>query len=773
MIMRLGCRRMAVLVSMSLFLVLSVVTAAEWHVDDAPVRFTLELTGKPTHKEAGYFAHIPDGGILPKRYPNTHVVAESGEVLRSGVLWHNEVGGLALVFAAPARASRVYVYISRRPRFNLWTPKSGIYPSAILCTDPTTGIMEAAQNLASLGSVGPSVHYEQMAGYKRAAFCIGGDQTGRPRPCAFYLLAHLTSSDPGKTWVSPFTMRGSTKVKINGESVEPYKRIEKWGGTGVYMDIHPGLNRVEVFQTAEGKGGFDSNRTGGLMYLTWRTPKASMAELGGVRSSKVPMKGTSRMETRTIQKREIARSGRCRVVAVHSRDGAALPVVRVRPKRLYWFEHEPPVFLYELEALTKGNPAGTGYSWQFDSKSAPVSGEKMTWLFPGWRDISVKLTATGVNHRMKALHSFYSWAPISSNLNDPGTRKDFFDASLTMFKAAGKSANPMAGLGKAYWNTLMRSVTIGEGGDFLDFLLTERMPLLRKHVKAGDIDLLEDVVLDAVSRRDAPKAISWIRAHRRLTSDRAGLNKLALAEADIRLHRLGESNTVSRLLAPLVRQSGEIAEIARIRLGDLAFVSGDLNRATALYADVQNRVRHQRNAGAQSLAATRPVFGHGLARSKSELKERARPRLRAASRAVSRSSEKVDNWKLTAFLGVSVSETVKTLIDQGQLLEAHETLQAWERQFPLSKVSGDYILQESRYHMKLKNWVRARSMLEAYCDLVDASSYMPDASLELLKCMVEMKDSREDLRAYCRKMSERLEFHPAGETFREKLWELD
>ncbi len=769
---------------MLLFLVLSVATAAEWHVPNAPVRFTLELTGKPTHKAAGYFVHLPDGGILPRSYPNTHVVSEAGELLQSGVLWHNAVGGLALVFAAPARGSRVHVYVSRGPRFNLWSPKSGIRPSAILCTDPSSGSMAAAQKLASLGSVGPTVHYDQIVGHKRVAFCIGGDLTGRPRPCAFYLLSHLTTSDPGKTWVAPFTINGVTKVQVNGQSLELYKRIDKWGGTGAYMDIHPELNRVEVFQTAGGTGGFDSKKTGGLMYLTWRTPKASMAELGGVRSNKVPMKGTSRMETRAIRNDEIARSGRCRVVAVSSRDGAALPLVKAQPKRLYWFGHETPIFLYELEALTQGNPDGTQYSWQFDSRGTTASGEKLTWLFPGRRDNSVQLTASSGNHRIKGLHSFYSWAPISSSLNDPQTRKDFFDASLTMFRVAPKDVNPMASFGKSYWNTLMRSVTIGEGIDVLELLLTERMPLLQKQIEASEIDLFEDIVLDAVSRREVSKAISWIKARRRQTSNRPSLNKLALAEADIRLHCLGESNTVTRLLVPLVRQTGEIAEVARIRLGDLAFVSGDLNRATALYADVQNRVRHQRNAGRSEEGKARDIpqsnaeilaqrKADRLANKSGAIGSGLTPRRDIGGGLPSRANAHVDNWKLTAFLGVSVSETVKSLIDQDQLLAARETLQAWERQFPLSKVSGDYILQEARYHIKLQNWIRARSMLEAYCDLVDASSYVPDASLALLKCMVEMKDSRDDIRAYCKKMSERLEFHPAGETFREKLWELD
>ncbi|MBC7851813.1 MAG: hypothetical protein IAF94_00110, partial [Pirellulaceae bacterium] len=41
---------------------------------------------------------------------------------------------------------------------------------------------------------------------------------------------------------------------------------------------------------------------------------------------------------------------------------------------------------------------------------------------------------------------------------------------------------------------------------------------------------------------------------------------------------------------------GEPGERAKIRLGDLALMGGDLNKATSFYADVQSRARTRRNA---------------------------------------------------------------------------------------------------------------------------------------------------------------------------------
>src|SRR5438046_6187407 len=69
-----------------------------WHIKEAPVKFTVTLLKPPTHPSAGYFVHLPDGGILPKPLPATRVVDAQGNELKSYTLWQNPESGLGVVF---------------------------------------------------------------------------------------------------------------------------------------------------------------------------------------------------------------------------------------------------------------------------------------------------------------------------------------------------------------------------------------------------------------------------------------------------------------------------------------------------------------------------------------------------------------------------------------------------------------------------------------------------------------------------------------------------
>ena len=78
----------------------------DWAVPEATVRFAVRLTEAPTHREAGYFINLPDGGILPGPAPVTTVLpAAGGDELESRLLWHNSGSGMSVVFAAPAFAA--------------------------------------------------------------------------------------------------------------------------------------------------------------------------------------------------------------------------------------------------------------------------------------------------------------------------------------------------------------------------------------------------------------------------------------------------------------------------------------------------------------------------------------------------------------------------------------------------------------------------------------------------------------------------------------------
>ena len=61
------------------------------------------------------------------------------------------------------------------------------------------------------------------------------------------------------------------------------------------------------------------------------------------------------------------------------------------------------------------------------------------------------------------------------------------------------------------------------------------------------------------------------------------------------MYYLNDRKKADGIFTTLASLRGELGERAKIRLGDLALLSGDLNKATSYYADVQNRARTARN----------------------------------------------------------------------------------------------------------------------------------------------------------------------------------
>lgn len=732
--------------------------AEAWPVPEAPVRFRLRLANRPTHASAGYFAQLPDGGILPGPYPATQVVTENGASLDSYLLWHNRDSGLGLVFTDPGPgADMVYVYVAGSKRLRLWRPETGLTPSAILCADPTTGTLGAARELAQLGRVGPTVHYRNKAGIRRAPLSIGGDDSGRPRPCSFYLLAHLVTTDPGKTWIAPFVLDGDSEVRVDGELLKPRKRIDKWGGTGQWFDLAEGIHRLEVMQTAGGSGGFDTRQTGGLMYLTWRTPSATPRELGGVRSDKVPMSGTSRQETRVLRDSEIARSGRCTFEYAEAQDGGPVACVQLKATHNFWFGEEDPLVAYELRAITGGDPDDTVYTWGLPD-AGKASGKALTWLFPGFRENRLTLTAVSGGRRSQCVYPFYGFTTAHTDLNHPLDRRAFRAACYNMVEAYPAQPDPTAGWGPSYWNNLFRTLDFGKGYPLLRNLFSVRGRTLQGKLTQDQLMVLQDIFLDTAARMDSDEALRWIKTFHDAAPapDRRG--RLKIREAEIHLYYRDDADAAERVLRGLARGIGETAEGAKIRLGDLALLRGDLNLATSFYADVQNRVRRDRNAGATPLDE---LVGEDLIVTPDGARAKLEPAAAQAGSAPALQGPAA-NWKRGVLLDVSIAENVGHLIARGYLLEAQRALAAWERTSPLSKITGDYIINESRLYMEIEDWQRARPMLEAYCNIVDASSFLPDAARALVKCMEAMNVPDDEMKAYAEKLRERLEFHPVA-----------
>lgn len=722
----------------------------EWHVKEAPIRFKLRLWESPTHKSAGYFTQLPDGGILPTPFPLTHVVTEDGKQVASYVLWQNRSTGLALIFEDPGSAGNVYVYVIASNKLRLWSPQSGLTPSAIQCADANHGSMKAAKNLAKLGAIGPSVHYRNEAGIPDAALCIQGDFSGRPRPYSLYMLAYLVTTDPGKTWIAPFTMRGQWEVRIDNQTITPKKRIDKWGGIGQWMDLSKGLHRLDIFAACSGSGGWSE---AGVMWLTWKTPNASIEELGGVRPKDVPFTGTSKWESRVLRDDEIVRSGKCRIQEINSRDGAPVAHFDLKAIESYWFGDETPLFVYDLTASSYGNPKDTQYTWSFGDV-AKITGPKVLWFFRGRMEHEVALTAVSGDRESRCTVPFYAFASVQSSMNSSLTRTNFRTAFLNMMKAYPADADPTASWDKSMWDCFHEVQEFGKGYALLTEVLTKRWNLFKKKIPLEKQMVLEDIFFHWIAHHDPDKAIQWLKNQEKASPSAERRKDLKIMQAEVYMYQKGNVEEAKKILKPLAQGSGEAAIIATIRFGDVAFLEKNVNEANMYWGRVQNGIK----------LTTKEWEPKTLEDSRKDgKKKRTQEDEKKVFSSAAISKARVDDWKMAAVVETSMASSVISLMAQGFYMEALQELHRWERNFPISKISGDYIIQEAKFYIAIDNIRRARSLLEAYCANVDASGYLADGADLLVNCMMKDKEPDDVIKKFCEDMKKRFEFHPLAE----------
>jgi hypothetical protein len=469
------------------------------------------------------------------------------------------------------------------------------------------------------------------------------------------------------------------------------------------------------------------------MYLTWHTPKE---KLKGV-------------ESRVINSSEIVRSGACDITAVEAKDGSPVAVALAKPDLTYWFENEDPLLIYNFSALSAGHPAGTTYTWGF-SEGASLDGEKVRWIVPGFRENKVKLTVKSGQSISVCIVPFFGFSTFKTSLGIGDHRKAFRDVLANMLAAFPRSPDPISGWSDAWWNNILRTVEGGEGYPLMLRLFSDHFDAVRKKLAPGQLNVLEDLLLDLMLRENPAENFKWLQKFFASTTDVARQNELRFREGELQMYYLGDRKQAEKIFTVLAGVRGEYGERAKTRLGDLALLSGDLNKATGYYADVQNRARTQRNAA--------PVIPGGLVTNQLLEGGSARP----ATPATPQKTGAAVDQKGGALQEVSLSENVRSLTEGGYLLEARQGLLAWENEFPLSKISGDYILRESALYMRMEDWKRAQPMLEAYCREIDASSYLPDAASMLITCVTASKAPPASIRDIIEKVKGRLKYHPVA-----------
>lgn len=742
-----------------------------WHVTTAPIRFRLGVGTSPSHKSAGYFVILPDGGILPGPNPTATVITESGKKLNAYTMWHNKECGLGIIFDDPGGGD-LWVYVSKSATENSWTEKSGLTPGLLRCIVLGRGDQKGASAMARCGEVADGVVFERSrsfsAGGNSAQLCVMGDYLGRAGACSIYTLGYLDVPHDGKTWIAPQSLQSKDGpavqciTLIDGKQVTPAVRTGAWGGIGQWMDLSKGLHKVEMLAWAG--SGYDPAKSG-FGYLAWAPPKTTEEDLGGKWGEKAPepgMVGKVKQAAYCVRNDQLVKSGSCEIREINMKDSGPVAYFTADAVENFWYGDETPIFTYELKAFTAGNAKDAIYTWAFGN-NVTIDGQGLAWFFPGKQEKGVSLTVQAGGKTSRYSKRICAYSDVESDLDDASTRANFRVACLSMIKAYPEDADPTITWNKSMWQTLYDVMEFGKGQALLAEILTKRWQFFKDKVPLEKQMVMEDIFFNWISPNNPDTAIDWLQKQSKASSSAERRKDLDIMQSEVYMYQLGNFEAARKLLKPIAGATGESAAMAGIRLGDLAFLEKDLNAATKYWGMVQNRVKLTKdmiNGAGSGVEWASPDDG--------EKKKKKQAEEKSFVSAV-KGNEKVDDWKKSAVLDTSMSSSVITLMAQDDYLDAYNELRRWERNFPLSKISGDYILQEAKFYLSTGNSKRARKLLETYCENVDASSYLADAAGLLLECMMKDKEPDAVLKKFCEDMKKRFEFHPIAERMGELL----
>ncbi|MFM8981681.1 MAG: hypothetical protein ACKOLA_02015 [Spartobacteria bacterium] len=724
--------------------------ASDWAVPGAKIRYSLKITETPEAPECGYFVHLPDGGLLGGKPPVTTAIAPDGRTLESRLMWHSVERGFYLVIQDPgAGAKTIDVYVSDTGKPNYWTPESALRPGSVLCTLPGTSSMATAKTLSNFSTLPRSMSVDLHKGIPRAVFSIGGDLLFRPPPWVFYMMGNVVAKSAGEFWIVPYTNHGSTTMLVNGREITPTNQMPGWGGTGAFVQLQEGLNRLEVYQTA-------TEVKDWLFFFAWAPPYEQFRK---------PIQNA-----RGAVGVDIVRSGSAQLTLVKSQDGSAVAAGVAQPDLLFWLEDEPPVVTYDLSALTEGNPPDTKYTWIFPG-NATVEGPKVPWIFPANTDASVTLVAKSGKGVSRAEIPFFAHSFSPADLNLPTHNRLFREAILQMLRSYPAQADVLQQWSAGHWNNLFRTLEFNQSRELLELLFQKHGPALAKQLKPDQIIWLQKMLLSELETADPAGAAKWFEFFKINFKTPETTARLKIREAEMAIYATGDFEKAQAILSPMNTKDSAFAGKAQIRLGDIELLKGNLNGATTFYSQAQALAKARRTAPnavsakdeskpAAPVASPAPATTFAAKiQQRNEAREAVKTQREAAKGLA----------KAGAIQDVSFSENVATLLEGNHMIEASQVLEDWEEEFPLSKVSGDYIIRDAQWNAKAGNHKRAVAMLTAYCTQIDASSFLPKAVTQLIESSEQVPDSKAKTREVVESVLGRMKFHPVATQLEEYL----
>lgn len=669
-----------------------------WRVQDASLRFKASVSGKPSPKEAGCVAIIPDGGLLPRPSADAVVIDDkTGKELLSEVVWHNPKEGFGVAFAEPeGTAVSIYIKSGQRPQNRKGDAQ--LKPSLLLYTQIGGATLGKAESMASSHPPGRDARMGlvQRIGHRDNPF-------GNDEDYASYYSGWLNIPKAGNYFFCTVSDEGSS-ASINGKTIASWPGLHKRDGGkrgeyGESVDLEAGLQHVEYFHF-EKAGDQEMN-------FCWKTGLDP-------ETAKAPS---------TVPEKFFAHSARVDVQEGWHRDGRRLPLFSWEPSSYIWLT-DKALCLYHC-TVEGGLPAGTKHTWRIGDLES--SEDELYWIVEGDGEKTVELVYQDGGRTLTSARTLYlPVTPRNASPNNANDRQSYRRGLYARCLAAPAGRTPCANWSPDLWALLGATIEPYTGSALLNLVFEKSLADVQR-LPPTDRNLLEDIFFENLRYTAPSNVVTWLDKLSRGESDPARKATWERRRFHHYLYDVGDFEKAGQVVNAMKGgASTPVAQtLALVCAADLARMKGETDSAKELYTEAANKRKGARPAAA---APVNP-FGAQF------------------------------DWRIGAVREAAYLQSVLTLIQQKAWLDAQRELDQWEQEFPMSKLTGDYLYGEAKYYYAIKDYPRTAAILASYRTVIENATVMVEAMQMEVDCLMELKRPAEAAKVAA-EMEKRFPGHP-------------
>ena len=718
--------------------------AAAWAVPAASLCVDVRVQTSPDHPDLGVFVKIPDGGLLPGKYPVPEVLDAEGKPVEHIIVGHNPAEALGVLFAPPKAGGAVRIYIKGSANPPAKPASTRLFPSVMFYAKNGNAGLDAAQRM--------STEYPPAQGASFNTWsCIGSmvNPYGPDDDFSSWFVGGILLAKKETIYFATVSDEGS-EFAIDGKIVCSWPGIHTRdagakGQKGASVELSEGLHRIDYFHF-EQRGKQESQ-------LTWRRK--------GVTEGPVPELVN-----------DFAKSGSGAITAIRFKDGRIGAVITgTREPNGYFWTGAKPLNLFTL-GYSGMQPDDTATAiWEF-GKDKRVSEPLIEWLVSGDADqISYPVTLAVSNKFGVARTSARlgcPWTPTELSLDNQGDRMNFRKALYNLIRAAPKHADPCADWTADHWDILVELLEPYRAGPILYEIFTRSFETLQK-LPPEQRWALEDRFIETLRlQRNDKQLLEWIDKLEK--AEKNGARKFRWKDERVCAFLFDVSNTAAAKRDVVFLKDAAVApdqiQIAALRQGDVERALGNYEAATKFYKDAQERYRSRNKTGIAGgrLAFVDPKKRKVLpATNAVETAAAKKPKLQSLA-----SQKKVDDWKIYTVHDASLFSTITTFLAQDAVAEAFQKLTDWENESPQSKLTGEYPLAEAKVYVHVEDFRRAITALETYRKSVTMSAQLADVMKLEIDCLQRINDKTRT-KEIAEDFLKRFPGHPFEATMKEVL----